>query len=150
MTPEEQISTTERFLGLVNKADFDAAAEFIHPEFRLVEQPGLPYAGAWQGREGFLELMNAASGTWSRWRDDPWPYELAADGNRVYKEVHFTATARVTGAVVEMDFIEVFEFEDDLIAEVRAYYWDPERVRAATSTSTARANVPQSEGIATP
>lgn len=79
--------------------------------------------------------MKAASSTWRRWRDDPWPYELDADRNRVFKEVRFTATARATGEVVEMDFMEVFEFEDDLIAEVRAYYWDPQRVHAATTTS---------------
>ena len=135
MTPAEQIATIETFLGHVNKGDFEAASRFIHPDFYLVEQPGLPYAGEWRGRDGFLDLMKAAGGTWQRWRDSPYPYELAADGNRVIKEVHFTATASATGQEIEMDFAEVFVFEDDLIARTRAYYWDPESIRAATTPS---------------
>lgn len=133
MTPADQIAAIETFLGHVNRGDFEAASLFIHPAFYLIEQPGLPYAGEWCGREGFLALMAEAGATWGRWRDAPYPYEMTAHGSRVIKEVHFTATAAATGREVDMDFAEVFEFADDLIYKVRAYYWDPEAVRAATT-----------------
>ncbi|KAA1379916.1 nuclear transport factor 2 family protein [Aeromicrobium fastidiosum] len=133
MSPKDQIETIESFLRLVNSGDMVSASELIHPDFDLVEQPGLPYAGEYHGRDGFLGLMEAAGRTWTRWVDAPYPYELAVEGNRVFKEVRFTATAAATGVEIEMDFMEVFELEDGLIRRVRAYYWDPEGIRAATS-----------------
>ena len=133
MTPAEQVAAVETFLAHVNRGELEEAAQLLHPDYYVREQPGLPYAGEWRGRAGFLGLMSAAGQTWSRWRDSPYPYELAVDGDRVIKEVRFTATARASGREVEMDMAEVFVFEDDLIARTRAYYWDPETLRAATT-----------------
>lgn len=131
VSPESQIARTEEFMATINRGDIEGATRFLHPEFRLVEQPGLPYSGEWSGREGFLELFRVIGATWSRWKDSPFPYVLASAGNKVFKEVRFTATLAANGARVEMDFVEVFEFRDDLIAIVRPYYWDPAAIGKA-------------------
>ena len=87
------------------------------------------------------ELMNHVHkgdlhGTiWKGWRDTPYPYQLASVGSRVMKETRSTATAVATGEQIEMDFMEVLEFKDDLIHTIRPYYWDPELVRRVTAGS---------------
>lgn len=131
MTPDQQIAHIEGFMATINRGDLQGSLAFLHPDFRLVEQPGLPYSGEWLGHEGFLDLFKKIGATWSRWKDSPYPYVLASVGNRVFKEVRFTAELAANGAGVEMDFVEVFEFRDDLIAIVRPYYWDPAGIAAA-------------------
>lgn len=131
MTPDEQIAHVEGMMEKLRRGDMRGAAEFLHEDFRLVEQPGMPYEGEWLGRDGFIQLFEAIGSTWARWKDDPYPWVLASVDNKVFKEVRFKATLAANGAQIEMDFVEVMEFRDDLIAEVRPYYWDPSRIADA-------------------
>ena len=135
MTPEQQIATVEKFLAHVNKGDLQGALQYVHPDFVIIEQPGLPYEGEWRGHEGFVNLLSYIGTIWKNWRDSPYPYELASVGRRVMKETRSSATAVSTGEQVEMDMMEVLQFKDDLIHTIRPYYWDPERVRAVTAGS---------------
>jgi hypothetical protein len=135
MDPEEQIVTVEKLMKHVNKGDLQGALQFVHPEFVIVEQPGLPYEGEWRGHEGFVNLLTYIGTIWRGWRDTPYPYQLASVGSRVMKETRSIATAVATGEQIEMDFMEVLEFKDDLIHTIRPYYWDPELVRRVTAGS---------------
>jgi ketosteroid isomerase-like protein len=131
VTPQAQEAHIHEFMRALARGDMDAAVAFLHPEFCLVEQPGLPYSGEWLGRDGFRRLWEVVGTTWSRWKDSPYPWELASVGDKVFKEVRFVATLAANGAQIEMDFVEVFEFRDDLISIVRPYYWDPPSIAAA-------------------
>lgn len=131
MTPDEQIKRVEDFMTYINKGDWVGVSEFIHDDFVVVGQPGVPSEGTWRGAEGLARLGDVLKATWSSWRDSPYPYELASVGNRVFKEVRFKARAAKTGKEIEMDFVEVFEFRGDKIAVVRPYYWDPSAIKLA-------------------
>ncbi|KAA1379896.1 nuclear transport factor 2 family protein [Aeromicrobium fastidiosum] len=135
MSPDEQIATVENLMKTVNKGDLQGALQYVHPDFVIHEQPGLPYEGEWRGHDGFVSLMTYIGSIWKGWRDTPFPYELASVGSRVMKETRSSATARSTGERIEMDMMEVLEFKDDLIHTIRPYYWDPEWVRRATAGS---------------
>jgi ketosteroid isomerase-like protein len=128
---QQQIDTVNQFMAHVNKGDYASATAFMHEDVRLVEPSLMPYAGTYVGRQAFIDLMKEIMQLWSSWRDSPYPYELACVGTRVFKEANFKATIRANGAQVEMPFLEVLEFRDDKIAEIRPYYFDPSKIAEA-------------------
>lgn len=133
MSPDEQIATVTTFMKHINQGDLPGALRYIHPDFVIVEQPGVPYEGEWRGHEGFVNLMTYIGSLFKGWRDTPYPYELSSVANKVMKETHSSATARATGESFEMDLMEVLQFKDDLIHTIRPYYWDPELIRRVTA-----------------
>ena len=80
----------------------------------------LPWAGAYRGREGFVQWYGKLSDflKYDRWE----PYEYVAQGDTVVEFVRAGGIAKATGRRYESDIARVWKFRDGKIAKVRSFY----------------------------
>jgi hypothetical protein len=59
-----QIEHVQQFMALMFDGQWHEGCKLLHPEFVLTEASSLPYRGRWQGREGFVALMQLMNEYW--------------------------------------------------------------------------------------
>lgn len=124
MATDASIDLVQRFVELRAAGDWAGAVEHLDPKVRILVPSLMPYGGTWSDRMGALELLDAATHTWSSWRESPSPAPLAASGERVYREVVVDCTAAATGRSVATSTTEVFVVRGGHITEIRTYFAD--------------------------
>jgi ketosteroid isomerase-like protein len=102
---------------------FEELAPMVHEEFVLHQAPSLPFGGTWRGRDGFEAFLAAFSEAWESLDVvDPRVYDLGS--GRALTVVTMHARARRTGSTLRTPLCQIVRFEDDLLIEVRPFYWD--------------------------
>lgn len=108
--------------------DMEAYASFSHPDFAFVESPALPFAGNYQGIEGFQQLVGKVFELCSDLKTVPGATAVNKDHVMVWVDI--SLTGRATGKTVNTSLIEVFRFEGDKVIEIRPFYFDTDLVSA--------------------
>ncbi|GIX31265.1 MAG: ketosteroid isomerase [Porticoccaceae bacterium] len=125
LRPAEIVAELYAAMG---RADWDAYARHLHPDFRVVEADCLPFGGTWRGLSGFKALVERVFELFSIF--EPRLVRLASADDAVLAWVEMRLVGRQSGKAVEMPMIEAFLFADGKLREIRPFYFDPERIRA--------------------
>jgi uncharacterized protein len=123
-----------RYSASGNPNDRTALLNTLHPEIVLYQPESLPYGGVWRGREAFGEWLDAFVQTWTSItpRD---PVFYACGDNMLISTVTMCASARSTGAEIEMPMCQVIRFSNDLPIKWRNFAWDTAKMINALKLS---------------
>ncbi|MFI5047460.1 MAG: nuclear transport factor 2 family protein [Acidimicrobiia bacterium] len=99
----------------------DAFAMF-HPQVRLEQPASLPHGGWHEGHDGIKAMSVVFAEHWDRaFVGEP---RITGCGASAVQVTTQTWTAKTTGRSATVDVVELFEFADGLIAEVRVFQQD--------------------------
>lgn len=109
--------------------DFATLATLLHPDFRVREASGLPYAGIFHGAEGWRQLSRIVVKTWDGFRFDVIEHHGSPAGTMIVRFA-ISGRSRRTGRPFETTVLELWRFRDGLLAEIVPYYWDTAELAA--------------------
>ena len=107
--------------------------DLLSPNVVGLEAEALPYAGRYEGKEGFKRLLNALVENW----DDLTctEMEFVAQNDTVIVLFRLRATARKTGVKIDQRVSELWKLKDGKIVFVQPFYFDTWAVRKVCGLS---------------
>ncbi|NIM69795.1 MAG: hypothetical protein GTN86_04050 [Xanthomonadales bacterium] len=121
-----KIEIAKRLYAAAAAEEWDEFAQWIHPEFVIRESAALPYAGSYQGVDGFRQLVRAVFTHFHRLYAEPGHYMEGEDHVAAIVRLH--GTGKRSGRAFETSVLELFRFRDGLVVEILPYYWDPQLI----------------------
>ncbi len=118
VAPEEVV---EELARRFRAGDHDGAFALFHPQIRLEQPASLPHGGWHEGHDGINAMSATFARHWDRTIDEP---RITGCGATALQITRQTWTAKATGRSATVDVVELFEFADGLIAEVRVFQQD--------------------------
>lgn len=122
----QQKKNVEQVRGIYEafaRGDVAAVLAAFTPETIIVEAPGLPYAGTWQGVEGMQALLGRLMTVFDGVELRPTQF-FHDEGDWVAAHLQISGRLRATGERLTMPLIELWKVVDGKVLEVRPYYWD--------------------------
>lgn len=129
----QNVSTVEAMFAAVGRGEMDTAMSFFHPKVKVSQTTATPYAGEYDGHNGFLEMLGLLG---DAYEFEPGTLELYDGGDIVTLRMTVHFTSKATGQTADSRMIEVYEFVDDLISSIDIFYKDPVAVGTAAVTPT--------------
>lgn len=103
--------------------DLETFKTYIHPDFFVHESDSLPFAGKFQGIEGFQEVFGMVFGIYENVEVER---KVVCTGNdHAMVLLDFTGTRKETGEAFRTPMIEMFRFVNDKLIEIKPFYFDP-------------------------
>jgi ketosteroid isomerase-like protein len=128
---DDDVGVVRAATDAFNREDEEAAATLFHPEgHRIIPVRAALEDTVFAGPDAWREFVVASRDAWSQIRIETQEIR-ACPGGRVLALGRLVATARESGADVEMDCGWVYTLRDGLITEIRTYTDPAEAVRAA-------------------
>lgn len=116
-----------RYSASGNATDRSVLLDTLHPDIVLHQPESLPYGGIWRGREAFGRWLDAFVQAWTHITPTD-PVFLVCGDNMLISTVTMCASARSTGAQIEMPICQLIRFSDDLPVEWRNFAWDTHKM----------------------
>jgi len=124
----------KRFLQTAIDCDWQKLGSFCHEKFVVRESDALPYAGVYQGVDGFRQLAKVIFT--DSFRDFKVEPQYFAEGdNQVLLMAAISGIGKETGIPFSSRVAEVYLFEDDLIKEIQPFYWDTKLINDVLATN---------------
>lgn len=120
---EENKAIVRKFYSAVKTGDSETVNACLHPELLTLEPEGVPYPGAFKGREGFWSLLDTIMKVYSNF-SFPDDVEMIAERDWVMAMVPLSITSSETGKSLDVPVAEVFKFKDKQIILLQPYYFD--------------------------
>jgi hypothetical protein len=119
--PDAPAAVVEELARRFRAGDHDGAFALFHPKVRLEQPASLPHGGWHEGHDGIDAMSRIFATYWDRTIDEP---RITGCGESAVQVTRQTWTAKTTGRAATVDVVELFEFADGLIAEVRVFQQD--------------------------
>ena len=104
----------------------------LHPDFEIIEAPGLPYGGTYKGLDGWHRLITKIMGTWDDFVTAPVGEIIGdPDGDRFAALHSLKGRSKKTGRSVALQVFELWVFKDHKAIQVVPYYFDTHAVAKA-------------------
>ena len=103
----------------------------LHPDFEIVEAPGLPYGGTYRGIDGWAALIARIKTIWDPVRVTPLWTIGEPDGDKFGKMYRLSGTSTATGRQFDTRIFELWEFEGDKIIRSVPFYYDTKELHDA-------------------
>ena len=114
----------QRFVAAVLSGDLDTVRSLAAPGMTLHQGSGLPYAGVYQGAEGFIEFLGTFGETWEIERLEPVRNFVGEDPEWVASELAFVATLKSNGRRFESSLTEVWHIRDGKVLSIKPHYFN--------------------------
>ena len=102
--------------------DWEELGKYVTDDFAVVESEGTPYAGRYEGTEGFQQVVKKV---FSYYEDFAIEQKSQCVGDKhVMVLVGFKGKGKKTGKSFESELVEMFVFEGNKVSEIRPFYWD--------------------------
>lgn len=112
-------SAVHALFDAVLAGDSDALAALLHADIEVIEPSSLPYGGCYRGKAAFLtELFPRLMGLVDIGIEN---IRILSGQDIAMARMDGTFTARRTGQVLRMPYVEVYEFTDGLIARITVF-----------------------------
>jgi ketosteroid isomerase-like protein len=118
------LQTKERFVSAVFAGDRETIRALCDPDFELHEGSGLPFAGVYQGAEGFLHFLAVFAETFDIDRLEPVRAYQAEDPDSMAFDFDLRATVRSTGELFESTLVEVWTFRGGKVLRIKPHYFN--------------------------
>jgi uncharacterized protein len=116
-----------RYSASGSAADRDGLLATLHPNIVLYQPESLPYGGLWEGRLGFGQWLDTFVEAWTNIMPIN-PAIQSCGEEMLLSTVTMRATARATGAEIEMPMCQIIRFSEGLPIEWRNFAWDTARM----------------------
>jgi ketosteroid isomerase-like protein len=135
---EQQIENVRSHYEAINRLDFDAVLDFVHPDVVVIDpsraDPNSP-DGAWHGKEGWGRFLLDWAESFEETQYEP--VEMFLVGDSVVAEVLVRGRGRGSGIPVENRRFHVISFRDGKGVRFEVCVERDEAVSAARQASTA-------------
>jgi ketosteroid isomerase-like protein len=122
------LATMQRFVSAVLAGEAATLHEVAAPDFVLYEGSGMPFAGSYQGIDGFLRFLGIFGETLEIEVLAPVRSFVSDDPDVIAAELEVRGTNRATGRRFESSLVEVWTFRDGKVASIKAHYFNvPQR-----------------------
>ena len=118
------LAVQQQFVAAVFAGDADTIMALAAPDFTLHEGSGMPFAGVYEGGEGFLAFLGIFADTFEIEKLEPVRSYASDDPDRMAFEFDFCATVKATGEAFESSIIETWQFRDGKVESIRAHYFN--------------------------
>lgn len=119
---QDNVRIVRDFYEAGARGDLPAMLALLATDFVAYESDSLPFAGVYQGSQGFVQLLQTVS---SLFHLDIHADEFVDSGDRVIAFVKGQFTPVDGGAPIPVDIAEVWTLRHHEIVELRPYYWNP-------------------------
>ena len=124
----------KQFLDTAIDRDWQKLDSFCHEIFVVRESDALPYASVYQGVDGFRQLAKVIFiDSFKDFKVEPQYY--AEGDNQVLLMANISGIGKETGIPFSSQVAEIYLFEDDLIKEIRPFYWDTKLINDVLATN---------------
>lgn len=123
-TENGNLAVQQQFVAAVFAGDADTILALAAPDFTLHEGSGMPFAGIYEGGEGFLSFLGVFADTFEIERLEPVCGYASDDPGRMAFEFDFRATVKATGELFESSIIETWKFRDGKVESIKAHYFN--------------------------
>jgi uncharacterized protein len=120
------LSLLEELARRFRAGEMESAFELYHPRVRIDQPASLPHGGVHEGRAAVRDMGSQFALHWTRTISDP--YRTTCGDGRVLQITQQTWTARSTGKSACVDVLELIAFADEMIAEIRVFQQDTQRL----------------------
>lgn len=125
----------KQFLQTAVACDWEKLERFYHPQFLVRESEALPYAGLYEGIDGFRKLARLIFlELFNDFKVEPQFY--AEGDNHVLLLANISGTGKKTGIYFSSQVAEIYHFEDGLIKEIQPFYWDSKLINDVLATGS--------------
>jgi ketosteroid isomerase-like protein len=120
------VAVVDQFVAAIAAVDARALEALLHPDVEVNEPEALPYGGVYRGRDAFFgELLPAVVGRFEIGVEDA---QIFAGDGAAAARMTIVYTARDTGEMLRMPYVEVYEVRDGLITHVDVFPQDAQRL----------------------
>ena len=130
MTDNPNLHIQEQFVTAVFAGDADTVRSLCAPEFALHEGSGMPFAGTYHGADGFLAFLQLFNDTFDIAELAPVRTYVTEDPDWLIGELSLRATLRSNGAPYESSILEMWQFKDGKVVNIKPHYFDAANGRA--------------------
>ena len=124
----------KQFLETAIDCNWQKLDSYCHEKFVVRESDALPYAGVYQGVDGFRHLAKVIFiDSFKDFMVEPQYY--AEGDNQVLLMANISGIGKETGIPFSSQVAEIYLFEDDLIKEIRPFYWDTKLINDVLATN---------------
>ncbi len=124
----------KQFLETAIDCDWQKLDNFCHEKFAVRESDALPYAGVYQGVDGFRKLAKLIFiDSFKDFKVEPQYY--AEGDNQVLLLANISGIGKETGIPFSSQVAEIYLFEDNLIKEIQPFYWDTKLINDVLATN---------------
>lgn len=121
------IKNIDDMYAAVARGDWDRIGSIFSTDIVVTEAPALPYGGTYEGLDGFRQLMERVSETWTDLSLADLRYY--ADQDDVVASFTLQVTSTATGRGMSMPVIEKWRFRDGKVVSGQIFYYDTHAVR---------------------
>ena len=124
MAVNPNLLVQQQFVAAVFAGDGDTIRSLAAPDFELLEGSGTPFAGVWQGADGFLRFLGVFNETFDLEYLKPVRHYASADPDCLAFEFDLRGVHRATGEIFDSTLIEIWTFRDGKVVAVKPHYFN--------------------------
>ena len=117
-----KLDIVNRMYAAAVNNDWDEVGKYITPDFAVIESDGTPYAGRYEGADGFRRVVRKVFSYFPEFSIEQ-KTQIAGD-DLVVVLIAIRGKGRKTGRPFESEVVELLLFEGDRISQIRPFYWD--------------------------
>ncbi len=121
MTSADPVAVVEEVARRFRSGEAESIAALFHPTFRIEQPASLPHGGWHDGFDGMKQMGATFADHWDRTIGEA---RVSAAGDGVIQLTKQTWTAKATGRSATVDVVELFDFTEGLISEIRVFQQD--------------------------
>lgn len=129
----QNLERTKRLYEISAAGDWAAVEEMLADDFVATEAAGLPYEGAYRGKDGLRQLYLKVMGMMDLEGLDL--VQMTVGGDWVIALV--TMKARDADGPFDIELAEGTRFRDGKVVEIKPFYFDPAQVHRAVKAKQA-------------
>ncbi|WP_340268482.1 nuclear transport factor 2 family protein [Sphingobium mellinum] len=118
----ETLDVVKKVYAAVAEHDLDTFKSLMHPDVVVIEAGSLPYAGRYEGPEGFTRLLVALDECWDEFNCSEFDY--LESGDTVVAIFRFRAKSRRSDKRIDMRIAEHWKVRDGKISFLEPFYFD--------------------------
>ena len=133
---QRNLAAAAKMYEIAGAGDWTTAATLITPDFFVTEATTVPFAGRYEGIEGYRRLFTTLTSVINVTGFDL--HQMTAGGDWVVVLLDIVAQDE-RGAPLPIPLAESLRFRDGLCCEIKPYYFDPALVHRAVAAKKALA-----------
>lgn len=118
------LAVQQRFVAAVMSGDAETIHALTAPGFILTQGSGMPYAGLYEGADGFLRFLGIFAETLDIEKLEPVRHFQSDDPDLIVFEFDIVAVHRATGKPYVTSLLEAWTFRNGKVAGVKPHYFN--------------------------
>lgn len=119
------VEFVEAFMTAFASADWTVIRTKVSPECVVEQSESLPYAGSYQGVDGFIDICQRFNAAWNLSSFSVRDIFVDGGGTKIVLMIHVTGTSANSGVNFDTTIAELWELTDGKISLVKPHWFQP-------------------------